>query len=81
MRNLKQKHILNTIKSFKITCAIIIFGGFFLVFGSVCACEYGTLSEGHCIQYAVIGLVMAAAGAIGVRWFSQFEEDDEEEKK
>lgn len=80
MRQLKQKPVLNTVKSFEIACGIIIAIGFFLTIGAVGGCEHGTLSEGKAIMYSVIGLVMSAAGAIGARWFSQFDgiEDDEE---
>ena len=81
MRNLKQhKPLINTIKAFEIVCGIIIIIGFFLVFGSIGGCEHGSLSEGRAIMYAVIGLVMAAAGALGVRWFSQFEDEDDDDE-
>lgn len=80
MRNLKQhKPLINTVRAFEIVCGIIIIIGFFLVFGSIGGCEHGSLSEGRAIMYAVIGLVMAAAGALGVRWFSQFEDEDNDD--
>ncbi|MBQ6127073.1 hypothetical protein IJI69_00280 [Candidatus Saccharibacteria bacterium] len=80
MRQLKQKPVLNTAKSFEIACGIIVAIGFFLAIGAVGGCEHGTLSEGKAIMYSVIGLVMAAAGALGARWFSKFEDDDNEER-
>ena len=80
MRQLKQhKPLINTIKAFEIVCGIIIIIGFFLVFGSIGGCEHGSLSEGRAIMYSVIGLVMSAAGALGVRWFSQFEDEEDDE--
>lgn len=78
MRQLKQKPVLNTVKSFEIACGIIVAIGLFLAIGAVGGCERETLSEGRAIMYSVIGLVMATAGALGLRWFSQFEDSEDE---
>lgn len=80
MRMPKKKPFLTTIKALEVICGIIILIGFFLAIGSIGGCERGTLSEGKAIMYGVIGLIMAAAGALGARWFSSFDEPDEDDE-
>lgn len=83
MRQLNQKSCIHTIRAFETICGIITLIGFLLAIGAVGGCEQGTLSEGKSIMYGVIGLVLAAAGAFGIRWFSQFDgiEDDENDEE
>ena len=79
MRQLKQKPFLMTVRAFMIVCGIIAIIGFFLIGGAMGACDNGAMSIGRAIMYIVIGMVMCVGGALGVGWFSNFEDDEDDD--
>ena len=69
----------DSIKFLVLISKVIAIIGFFLIGGAMGGCDNGALSIGKAIMYIVIGRVISIAGVLAVKYFDEFEDDNNDE--